>query len=151
MVNLAAALKAELALAARKAAQDEASALERELKATRSEVQALRRQVEALERSIAALAAPPASRPARNAAQATPRAQDGTALRFSAKGFANLRERLGLSAADMGALIGVTAQSVYKWEDGKSHPRAAQLRAIAKLRELGKREAAARLADLGHS
>ncbi len=75
----------------------------------------------------------------------------GTALRFSAKGFAKLRQRLGLSAAALGTLLGVTAQSIYKWEDGKSRPRATQLRAIAVVRKMGKREAAARLAEIeGH-
>ncbi len=73
---------------------------------------------------------------------------EGPALRFSAKGFAKLRQRLGLSAAALGTLLGVTAQSVYKWEDGKARPRAAQLQAIAAVRKLGKREAAARLADM---
>lgn len=72
----------------------------------------------------------------------------GTALRFSAKGFTKLRQRLGLSAAAMGTLLGVTAQSVYKWEDGKARPRATQLQAISAVRKMGKREAAAHLASL---
>ena len=72
----------------------------------------------------------------------------GPTLRFSAKGFTKLRQRLGLSAAALGTLLGVTAQSVYKWEDGKARPRAAQLQAIAAVRKLGKREAAARLAEI---
>jgi DNA-binding transcriptional regulator YiaG len=59
-----------------------------------------------------------------------------------------LRQRLGLSAAAMGALLGVTAQSVYKWEDGKARPRSAQLQAIAAIRKLGKREAAQRLSAM---
>lgn len=75
----------------------------------------------------------------------------GTALRFSAKGFTKLRQRLGLSAAAMGALLGVTAQSVYKWEDGKARPRATQLQAISAVRKMGKREAAAYLVSLGES
>jgi DNA-binding transcriptional regulator YiaG len=48
----------------------------------------------------------------------------------------------------MGALLGVTAQSVYKWEDGKARPRATQLQAIAAVRKLGKRAAAQRLAEM---
>ena len=41
---------------------------------------------------------------------------------------------------------GVSALSVYKWESGKTRPRARQLEAIASLRKMGKREAQARLA-----
>ncbi len=68
-------------------------------------------------------------------------------LRFRVGCFATLRKKLGLSAGDMARLLGVSAQSVYHWESGKSKPRAGQLAAIAQVRKLGKREAAARLAQ----
>ena len=60
-------------------------------------------------------------------------------------GFAALRKKLGLSATDMGKLIGVSAQSVYHWETGKTKPRASQLSAISAVRKMGKREVAAKL------
>ena len=69
-------------------------------------------------------------------------------MRFSAKGFATLRTRFGLSAADMGRLLGVSGQTVYNWEGRKSVPRKSQLAALAQLRGLGKREARARLEAL---
>lgn len=71
-----------------------------------------------------------------------------TARRFSAKGFAKHRQRLGLSAQDFGSLIGASALSVYKWEKGEVRPRDKHVQAIAAIRMLGKREAAARLAAL---
>ena len=71
--------------------------------------------------------------------------QEGAAPRFSAKGLAAQRKRLGLSAAAMAKLLGVSALSVYKWESGKTRPRAKQIEAIARLRGIGKKEAAARL------
>ena len=42
-----------------------------------------------------------------------PTEEAGTAVRRSAKGLAKQRERLGLSAAEMGVLLGVSGQSVY--------------------------------------
>jgi transcriptional regulator with XRE-family HTH domain len=42
-------------------------------------------------------------------------------------------------------LLGVSTLSVYKWESGKTRPRAKQIEAIATLRRMGKREAAQRL------
>ncbi|MBU3710747.1 MAG: helix-turn-helix transcriptional regulator [Limnohabitans sp.] len=57
-----------------------------------------------------------------------------------------LRKKLGISAAEMGQLLGVSAQSVYHWETGKTKPRASQLAAIAAVRKLGKRAVAAKLA-----
>ena len=71
-----------------------------------------------------------------------------TALRFSAARFSNMRKRLGLTAAQAAALLGVSDQSVYKWEQAKSRPRATQLVAIAKLRTMGKRQVAKRLSEL---
>ena len=62
-----------------------------------------------------------------------------------AGGLASHRKRLGLSAADFGKLLGVSGQSIYKWEPGEVKPRRAQLEAIAAIRTLGKREALARL------
>ena len=60
-----------------------------------------------------------------------------------------LRDRLGLSAERFGKLIGVTGQSIYAWEAGRSVPRAKQLEAIAALRGIGKKEVRARLAAGG--
>ena len=67
-------------------------------------------------------------------------------LRFRADGFASLRKKFGVSAAQMALLLGVSNQSVYHWETGKSKPRAAQLQAIAAVRKLGKKQVAVRLA-----
>jgi DNA-binding transcriptional regulator YiaG len=69
-------------------------------------------------------------------------------VRFSAKGLASQRQRLGLAAAEMGLLLGVSAQTVYNWEAGKSRPRQQQLAAIAALRGLGKRQVKVRLTEL---
>jgi len=55
--------------------------------------------------------------------------------------FATLRKKLALSAVQMGQLIGVSAQSIYHWEAGKSRPRASQLPAISAARKLTKQEA----------
>ncbi|MFM6992100.1 MAG: helix-turn-helix domain-containing protein [Rhodoferax sp.] len=60
-------------------------------------------------------------------------------------GFAALRKKLGLSAADMGKLLGVSAQSIYHWETGKTKPHASQLAAISAVRKMGKKEVASKL------
>ena len=66
-------------------------------------------------------------------------------------GFAALRKKLGLSATDMGKLIGVSGQSVYHWETGKTKPRASQLLAISAVRKMGKKEVAAKLSQPGET
>lgn len=62
-------------------------------------------------------------------------------VRFTVASVKSQRRRLGLSAADFGSLIGVTAHTVYKWEHGTSKPRRAQVVAFAALRGIGKRDA----------
>lgn len=65
--------------------------------------------------------------------------------RFSAKSLRTHRTRVGCSAAEYGKLLGVSAQTVYQWERGKTRPRKQQLSAIAELRSVGKKEARERL------
>ena len=70
------------------------------------------------------------------------------AQRFSPNGLVSQRKRLGLSALECGLLVGASGQSIYNWEDGKARPRAKHLQALAALRGMGKKDAAARLAEL---
>jgi len=55
------------------------------------------------------------------------------------------RTRLELSAREMGALVGVSAQTIYNWEAGTSRPKAEQLAVFAAVRKMGKREVKERL------
>ena len=125
-------------------------ALKKAVAAHRSEIASLKRRIHALEAALKALGKARAGEraPARSA-RVEAQADAGDAdRRFSAKGMASNRKRLGLSAADFGRLVGTTGQSVYAWEAGKSKPRPEAFAAIAALRGIGKREVAARLAAL---
>jgi DNA-binding transcriptional regulator YiaG len=140
MANFASLLKSEISRIARKEIKAETQALKKASAQYRSDIAALKRRLLEQERQIAKLRK---SKPKVAAEQA-----DGsTQLRFRADGFATLRKKLGLSAADMGKLLGVSLQTVYHWEKGQSKPRTSQLQAIAAVRKLGKRGAAARLAE----
>jgi DNA-binding transcriptional regulator YiaG len=69
-------------------------------------------------------------------------------VRFSARSVKAQRNRLGLSAADYGKLVGVSGLTIYSWEHEKSRPRKAQLAALIAVRGIGKREALLKLAKL---
>jgi DNA-binding transcriptional regulator YiaG len=146
MPNIAAVLKDEIARIARKEARAQTAEFKKASAQYRTHIAALRRRIEELERQV--------KRTSKSVAKggAAPAEDDddanSTARRFSATRLAAQRRKLGLSAADFAALIGVSGQSVYKWEHGEARPRARQLEAIAALRGIGKREAAARLAGL---
>jgi DNA-binding transcriptional regulator YiaG len=73
--------------------------------------------------------------------------QSGEKFRFSARSVKAQRTRLGLSALHYGKLVGVSPLTVYAWEQGKSHPRKAQLAALVAVRGIGKREAMQKLAE----
>ena len=69
-------------------------------------------------------------------------------IRFSAKSLASQRRRLGLSAAQCGLLLGASDQSVHNWQNGKTRLLAKHLPAIAALRGMSKKDAAARVGSL---
>ena len=139
MPNLGSVLKAEISRLARKEVRAEVEALRKASGTYRREIAELKRQVVQLERRLrqASKAAP--------AAAAASNEEEPARMRFSAQGLQSLRARLDLSAADFGKLAGVSGQSIYHWEQGKSVPRKSQLPKLADLRGLGKKEARARV------
>ena len=143
MPSIGAVLKSEMSRMARKELRAETQQLKKTVTQYRGQIAQLRRRLQSLEQQVRRLA-----RGGRARAEQPQEADDdqGPQLRFSAKGLAAQRKRLGLSAASVARILGVSALSVYKWESGKTRPRARQLQAIAELRRMGKREAMARLA-----
>lgn len=144
MPNIASVLKAEIARLARKEVRAEVDGLKKTVARQKAEIAELKRRQQALEQELKR-----ASRtsPKRATAERQPDGEPAN-FRFNAKGLASNRQRLGLSAADYGLLVGTTGQSVYAWEAGKSRPRQSHVAVMASLRGIGKREAAARLAEL---
>ena len=138
MPNIALILKNELSRVARKEARSETLDLKKAVATYRREIAALKRRTQALEQQLRHV-----SKTAAKAVQ--PLANEGSSetRRFSAKGLASQRRRLGISATDCGLLLGASSQSIYNWEEGKTRPLARHLPAIVALRTLGKRKATA--------
>jgi DNA-binding transcriptional regulator YiaG len=133
-------LKTEISRIAKKEIRGESASLKKSSSQYRSDIAALKKRVASLEALVKKLS--------KVAQKSRPEAQDisdDKHLRFRSGGFATLRQKLGLSANEMGQLLGVSGQSVYKWEQGKAKPRASQLHAIAAVRKLGKKQAHAML------
>ena len=147
MPNIATVLKSEIARVARKEVRAETRDLKNAIAPYRAQIADLKRRTRELEMQIRRLGKATARVASAGAAADTDPGE--RSLRFSAKGLATQRKRLGLSAQAFGALIGASGQSIYKWEEGKTRPRARHLPKIAELRGIGKKEAAARLAALG--
>ena len=143
MPNIASVLKEEISRLSSKKVREETRSLKKSSTAYRSEIASLKKRMQALEQQVRRLGK------VANEVSPAVEEQSSERLRFSAKGLANQRQRLGLSAQACGALIGASALSVYKWDKGEVRPRAKHLPAIASLRSMGKKEAAARLEQLG--
>ncbi len=143
MANIASLLKEEITRLARKEIRGEIEGLRKASTHYRAEIAALKRRIAALEQQVSRL-----GKAAPKAAELEAEPEGGARVRFVAKGFKSLRQRLGLTASAMGALLGVSTQTIYGWEAGNARPRRQQLERIAVLRGMGKREVAAMLRQL---
>ena len=140
MPNIAAAFRQEIIRLARKEVKAQTEAIRRANAQYRRDIAQLKRQAGALSKQVAYLE----QQERKRAAKGVPKA-NVEGKRFSSRGLKTHRQKLDLSAADYAMLVGVTAQTVYNWEQGKSKPRDEQLAALVAVRDLGKREAWKRL------
>ena len=141
MPNFASTLKQEITRLAKKEVKSQSAILKRSSAQYRRDIAQLKREIQAMEKKIAYLA----SREAGRLGQSGAESDDVSNIRFSARSVRAQRKRLDLSAGDYGKLVGVSAQTIYMWESGKSRPRQSQLAALVAIRGLGKREASTRL------
>ncbi len=140
MPNIATAFKQEISRLARREIRIHVLGLQKSSAQFRRDIAELKRQAAKLRSEVTRLERQAGKEIAPQVAGA-----ERANVRFTAKGVKSQRERLGISAADYGKLVGVTGHTIYQWEHGTSRPRMAQLTALASLRGIGKREALARL------
>jgi DNA-binding XRE family transcriptional regulator len=123
-----------MARIARRQIRSQTAVLQRTSAKQRRDIASLKREIANLTRAL--------KQSSRKTATAPAPKDDAKKYRFVASGFRTLRHRLGLSAAQMGKLIGVGEQSIYNWETKVATPRRSVLPQIAHLRSKGKREVA---------
>jgi len=141
MPDLAATLKEEIRRLARKEIKAQTTTTKQAVSQYRRDIARLKRQLGEQEKKIACLEA----REQNRSAEAEVADEPTKGVRFSARSVKAQRKRLKLSAEDYAKLVGVSAQTIYLWEHGKSRPREAQLAALVRVRGLGRREALAEL------
>jgi len=143
MPNIAVVLKGEISRLARKEVREEMHALKKASVQYRKDIAEMKRRISELQRRIG-----PLQKQVLKGAPSRATQGETTGARFTAKGLRSQRQRLGLSAADYGKLVGVTGQTIYSWEHEIARPRRQQVAQIASLRRMGKRDAQSRLAQL---
>jgi DNA-binding transcriptional regulator YiaG len=143
MPNIASVLKSEISRVAKREIRAELQALKKSSARHRADIAAMKRSIDSLERQL---------RQTTKKRGAASRAETDTESepkrRFSAKRLTAHRAKLGLSAENYGRLCGVSGQTIYKWEQERARPQAAQLQALGAIRGIGIREALARLDQL---
>ena len=143
MPNIATVLKEEIVRLARKEIRRQTSVLKKMSAQYHKDIAAMKRRVSDLQRKVT-----PLEKQVLENVPAQVAEVDTEHARFTAKGLRSQRQRLGLSAANYGKLVGVTGQTIYSWEQETARPRKQQVAWIASLRHMGKREALARLQQL---
>jgi len=143
MPNIATVFKEEILRLARKEIRRQTNVFRKASAQYRKDIAEMKRRVSDLQRKVVPLE----KQVCKDVSSQTIEADAGR-VRFTAKGLRSQRQRLGLSAANYGKLIGVTGQTIYSWEQETSGPRKQQFAPIAALRHIGKREAQARLEQL---
>lgn len=140
MATFSLVFKDEVSRLARKATRDMIDPVRSSATSSRHQIAQMKKEIAAMRKEMAALRRVVAKVPAPATTTVS-----GRKVRFTAKGFAALRAKLGLTREEMAKLLDCSAGSIYGWEH-ETQPRQDQVVAIAALRKLGKREARARLA-----
>ena len=136
MPNVASVLKEEIARVSKKETKSlfgplasTVSTLKRTVSELKKRIASLESKAERLERKLGGASG-----------MALPAPEKVGKSRVGAGNIAKLRAKLGLSRAEMAALIDVNANSIFLWERGKAKPRAAAKAKIIALRGIGKRQ-----------
>jgi DNA-binding transcriptional regulator YiaG len=145
MPNIAAVLKEEIVQLARKEVRRQTSALKKTTAQYRKDIAEMKRRLSDLQHKLSPLRKQ--VKVSKGVSSQVPEV-NAERVRFTAKGLRSQRKRLGLSAEDYGKLIGVTDQTIYNWEHETARPRKQQVATIASIRDLGKRQARARLEQM---
>lgn len=141
MTSIAKLLKETIERTAKKQVRSETEALRKASARYRKNISDLGSRLKEVERELSSIR--------RQVSLASPGSgeQDARILRFSAKGLNAMRQKLALSKTECGKLIGVSARLIGLWESGQVRPTAEQVRGIAAIRNIGKREIRMRLEE----
>jgi DNA-binding transcriptional regulator YiaG len=144
MPDFTAVFKDEVRRLARKEIKDTSTKLRNDVVQLKKTIADQKRRIARLERDNKRFAR---VANAKREDEVTPEPTEIESARVSGKMIRNLRDRLGLTQAEMAALLGVSGQSVYQWErsDGRLNLRQTTKAAVVEARKLGAREARRRL------
>lgn len=144
-------LKKEISRLARKEFKGDLTELRKMVTSHRSEISTLKRDLKKVQSENKALAK--LLQRTGGTVQAAVQDSEPSSVRrgrkpaYSVESLKAMRQKLGVTQAQLAALLEVSSLSIYKWESGQSVPRATQQEKIFALRSMGKRAASRVLAE----
>ena len=145
MPNIARVLREEIQRLAKRQINAELTLVRRDNVRLKKSVAELRRQIAALNRTSSELLRKVT--PVVTSKEIEEATENAAKLRPTSKSLKKLRARLGLTQVQFGKLLGVSGQAVVQWasRDGRIRMRRTTLSALARIQNIGKREALRRL------
>lgn len=145
MPDIAKVLREEIQRLAKRLAKAELRPIRRDIVRLKKSVAELRRQIAALNRTSSELVKKVT--PVVTIKEIEDATENAATLRPTCKSLKKLRARLGLTQSQFGKLLGVSGQAVVQWasREGRVRMRKTTLAALARIQNIGKREALRRL------
>ena len=148
MPNVAQVLKEEITRLARKEVRGSFDPLREQVRLLRKTVRAQQTTINRQERSLAKIVEQSGATTGANLLAPEAQTQaEGSRARITAASIRRHRHRLGLSQAQLGELVSVSTNSIVRWEQGSSRPRAQYRAALLRLRDLGVKDVRRMLVD----
>ena len=144
MPNVVSVLRDEIRRLARKEIRAEVGTLKKDNVRLKKDVAQLKREVAELNRDTARIK-PEVAKLRRKSVD--PEAKAVQQARFGPKLIAALRRKLKLSRHSFASIAGVSANTIYLWEKGKTSPSSAARAVLIELRSIGVREARQRVKE----
>lgn len=141
MPNIGALLKQEITRLARRAIKPAYAELKKDVAELKHRVARQREIIQALEKANAKLLS---DFNARTGKLSVPQEEAGK-IRLGPKLIQSQRKRLGLSQQEFAKLLGVSTNTLWLWENGKTAPRAKTKAIFSVVRQLGRKEAKQKL------
>jgi DNA-binding transcriptional regulator YiaG len=151
MPNVAKVLREEVQRLAKRQIKSELTPIRRDNARLKKSVADLRRQIASLDRTSRELVKKVT--PVVASKEIEEATENAAKLRPTSESLKKLRARLGLTQAQFGRLLGVSAQAVVQWasREGRIRMRKTTLSALALIQGIGKREASRRLEAMGEA
>jgi DNA-binding transcriptional regulator YiaG len=140
MPNVAQVLREEISRLARKEIRTTCDPLRKQVQTLRRTVRSQQTKIDRLERSLSKMVQQTASGTGTGLYAPAEEAEQTTRARVTPASIRRHRHRLGLSQADLGGLLSVSTNTIVRWEQGTSTPRAQHRTALLRLRDLGRRD-----------